>query len=324
MKKITVSWLLILISTITFGQTIAVSGTVTDDQGKPVPFAFIKDAEHNYATFSDPDGAFTLNADPSSRLMASCSNYKESVVKIDNQPNVKIVLTTGGDAGGSAANLKKSADVFKVHELNTGTDDRAARPLASFGTAHDELHGSPYLFSDWVHGFAVSTADSINENDGYLFNYQKLDGALLYTEDGKKMYQVNKAEIKGFTLFDQKGQPFTFENVPSIDPKHYVQVLASGTKYKIYKDLDTKFLKNDFTTNGITSTGNNYDSYVDEGVYYIVKLPGGQPQKVTLKRKSIRNAFAADADKANKFMSAHDSDDVDDTFLKGLGEFMNE
>jgi len=113
MKKITVSWLLILISTITFGQTIAVSGTVTDDQGKPVPFAFIKDAEHNYATFSDPDGAFTLNADPSSRLMASCTNYKESVVKIDNQPNVKIVMKAGGTLGV----IKRSSGTFDVHEI---------------------------------------------------------------------------------------------------------------------------------------------------------------------------------------------------------------
>jgi hypothetical protein len=135
---------------------------------------------------------------------------------------------------------------------------------------------------------------------------------------------VDKNQIKQFTLFDDKDVPYTFENVPSIDPNHYLEVLASGSSYKIYKNLGTKFLKNDFQSNGITSSGNNYDSYVDEGVYYIVKLPGGQPQKVSLKRKSIKNAFAADADKANKYMSAHDSDEVDDNFLKGLGEFMND
>jgi hypothetical protein len=323
MKKITVSWLLILIGTITFAQTITVSGTVTDEGGKPVPFAFVKDAEHNYATFSDPDGAFTLNADPSSRLMATCNNYKESVVKIDNQPSVKIVMTPGGTAGASAASLNKSADAFNVHEIGM-KDTRASRPLARFGSSQEELHGSPYLFNNWVHGFAISTTDSINENDSYLFNYEKISGALLYTDGGEKMYMVDRTQIKGFTIFDEKGQPYTFENVPSIDPKHYLQVLASGSKYKIYKDLQTKFLKADFQTNGITSSGNNYDSYVDEGDYYVVKLPGGQPQKISLKRKSIRTAFGADADKANKFMSAHDSDDVDDTFLKGLGEFMND
>src|SRR5450432_1288193 len=92
MNKLTVSGILILLSSIAFGQTAPVSGTVTDANGKPIAFAFIKDIRHNYATFSDPDGAFTLNADPSSQLMATSSNYKESVVKIDNQPNVKIIM----------------------------------------------------------------------------------------------------------------------------------------------------------------------------------------------------------------------------------------
>ena len=318
MKKIIISLVFILVSTITFAQTIAVSGTVTDEGGKPVPFAFIKDAQHNYATFSGPDGAFTLNADPSSRLMATSNNYTESVVKIDNQPNVKIVMKAGGALGV----IKRSSGTFDVHEI--GGTDRASRPGMSFGTAQEELHGSPFLFNEWVHGYAISPADSIIQNDDYLFNYAKMEGALLYTDDGKTMYTVNRTRVKVFTLFDENGQQVTFENVPSIDPKHYLQVLASGSKYKIYKELGTKFLKADFETNGITSSGNNYDSYVDESVYYIVSQPGGQPQKVSLKRKSIKNAFGADADKANKYMSAHDSDEVDDTFLKGLGEFMNE
>jgi hypothetical protein len=137
------------------------------------------------------------------------------------------------------------------------------------------------------------------------------------------MFSVDKSQIKAFTLFDDNGQQAVFEMVPAIDAKHYLQVLSSGSKYKIYKDLGTKFLKADFQTNGITSSGNNYDSYVDEGVYYIVKLPDGKPQKVSLKRKAIKAAFAADADKANKYMSAHDSDEVDDNFLKGLGDYMN-
>src|ERR1700761_8465320 len=51
--------------------------------------------------------------------------------------------------------------------------------------------------------------------------------------------------------------------------------------------VNTKFLKADFQTNGITSSGNNYDSYVDDATYYAVKS-GGQPQKFTLKRKAIK------------------------------------
>jgi len=320
MKKTIVFSLFILISAITFGQTIAISGTVTDEQGKPVPFAFIKDAEHNYATYSDPDGAFIINANPSSRLMATSNNYQESVVKIDNQSSIKIVMKAGGAAG--TPKVDNSGDIFKTEEI--GGTNREARPLTRFGTQEEELHGSPYLFNDWVHGYALSNSDVIHQNDSYLFNYEKIDGELLFTTDGKTMRMVDKNQIKQFTLFDDKDVPYTFENVPAIDPNHYLEVLASGSNYKIYKNLGTKFLKADFQTNGITSSGNNYDSYIDEGAYYVVKLPGGQPQKIALKRKAIKNAFAADADKANKYLSAHDADDIDDNFLKGLGEFMNE
>jgi len=91
---------------------------------------------------------------------------------------------------------------------------------------------------------------------------------------------VAKQEIKRVTLFDSNAQLFVFEDVPAIDSKHYMQVLASGSKYKIYKDLGTKFIKSNFYTNGITSTGNKYDEYVDDSVYLLQKLPGGQPQKI--------------------------------------------
>ena len=111
MRKTIFLSLLIFLSTIAFGQTILISGTVTDEQGKPVPFAFIKDAEHNYATYSDPDGGFTIIATPTSRLMATSNNYQESVVKIDNQPNIKIVMKAGGATG--TAKVDNSCDIFK-------------------------------------------------------------------------------------------------------------------------------------------------------------------------------------------------------------------
>ena len=318
MKRITLFCLFIFTGSFTFAQTIAISGTVTDDNGNPVPFVFIKDAQHNYATFSDPNGAFKLNADPASELMATSNNYKESLVKIDSKPTVNIVMHAGGVAGTTSGS---SEDAFTVTEI--GTKGKDTRPLAQFGTSKEELHGSPYLFNSWAHGYAVTTADSIKQNDSYLFNYEKTTGILLYTAGGNTMKAVNKGEIKGFTLYDDKGQPYEFEDVPAVNAKVYVQVLSSGSKYIIYKDLNTKFHKADFTTNGITSSGNNYDSYDDDSNYYLVKQPGGAPVKFSLKRKAIKNAFGADAAKANQFMSAHDSDETDDIFLEKLGDFMN-
>jgi hypothetical protein len=319
MKRITVLCLLILIGKFAFSQTAAVSGTVVDDTGKPVPFAFIKDAQHNYQTFSGPDGTFTLNTNPSSSLMATGSGFNKTTVPVDNKTDIKITMQHSNGAGQSVAG--KNSDVFDVHELNT--KDRESRPLSHFGTAQEELHGSPFLFDHWVHGYAISAKDSLVESNNYLFNYHKIEGMLLYTDDGKTTYGVYKDNAKSFVLFDDGGQQSAFEVVPAIDNKHYLQVLASGSKYKIYKQLNTEFVKADFQTNGIITTGNNYDSYVDQSVYYLVQLPGGQPKKLTLKRKAIKTAFAADGNKISQFLSAHDSDELNDTFLKNLGTFMN-
>jgi Holliday junction resolvase RusA-like endonuclease len=99
-------------------------------------------------------------------------------------------------------------------------------------------------------------------------------------------------------------------------------VLSSGSKYKIYKDLGTTFIKASFVTNGITSSGNNYDEYKDDAVYYVVKQ-GGQPQKIELKSKAIKTAFAAEADKVKKFFSDNEGD-VDENYLKALGDYLNQ
>jgi hypothetical protein len=318
MKRLTVLSVIILIVKIAFAQTtIVVNGTVTDDKGNPVSFAFIKDAQHNYQTFSGPDGTFKLNADPFSRLMATEKGFKRAIVPVNNNTNITIQMVADGNAGTPKA---KSA-VFEIQEI--GGADRDTRPMTNFGTQQEQLHGSPFLFENWVHGYAVSPSDSIIQNSNYLFNYQKIDGTLLYTDDGKTVYAVYKSKVKAFTLFDDAGLSYSFEDISVIDPKHYVQVIASGNKYNMYKNLGTKFLKADFQTNGISSSGNNYDSYSDESTYYLVKVPGGQPQKFNLKRKAIKVVFDSDGAKVDRFFSDNDTDDIDDAYLKKLCDYMN-
>jgi hypothetical protein len=318
MKKITLFGFLVLTSIITFGQTISISGTVNDQNGKPIPFAFISDARHPYATFSDQNGIFSLKADPTSVLIVTAINHPEVSAQIDSKSDFKIVMT--GDPSGSAVATPAGKNVFAPVESSV---DMTSGSLTQIGTHQDTLHGSRFLFKNWVHGFAVTPNNSIKQNDAYLFNYDKIDGNLVFSSDKNTAHLVIKQEIKGFTLFDNNVQPYVFEDVPAIDTKHYMQVLASGSKYKIYKDLGTKFIKNNYSSNGISSTGNNYDEYADESVYYVVKLPEGKPLKVSLRKKAIKTAFIADADKVNKFLADNDTA-IDDNYLKKLGDYMNQ
>jgi hypothetical protein len=50
MKIIITSLLLAIAGTLAHGQTIEISGTVNNQKGQPVPYAFVRDAQHNYAT----------------------------------------------------------------------------------------------------------------------------------------------------------------------------------------------------------------------------------------------------------------------------------
>ena len=46
-------------------------------------------------------------------------------------------------------------------------------------------------------------------------------------------------------------------------------------------------------------------------------------KKFTLKRKSLKESFAKDAEKVNKYLSDH-SGDINDAYLSNLGDAMNQ
>jgi hypothetical protein len=315
MKKAVISCLFSLTTVFTFAQKTVITGSVNDQQGKPVAYAFIKDARHNYATFSDPNGAFVLRTEAVDHLIVSAGGFNVVTIKVSESQNVDVVLANNG----SATNITIDPDAFKEHISSEGM----TRNVASGYIAKEaSVHGSRYFFDNWVRGYAITSADSIKENDNYRYNYHKVDGNLLFTDDGKTMKTINRELIKAFVLFDNEGIAYTFENVPAIDTKHYTQVLTSGSKYKIYKQLGTKFFPNDYVTNGMTSRGNNYDEIKDEPVYYVAKMPGGQPEKFALRNKDLKKAFSADAAKVSKYLSDHDRD-IDEKYLIALGEYLN-
>jgi hypothetical protein len=101
-------------------------------------------------------------------------------------------------------------------------------------------------------------------------------------------------------------------------------VLASGDNYKIYKGIKTTFEKANYSTDGLYTTGHNYDLYTDEFTYYLYNVKTNTLQEITLKKKAIKAAFTADADKLNKFMSDHSSDSIDEMYLEELGASLNE
>jgi hypothetical protein len=320
MKAIILICLFTIISGYSFGQTIFIRGTVKDGQGNPIPLAFVRDAKHYYATYADSVGSFLLKADPSSTLVAIAANYADTKVKIDNKATINIVMVKGvasstntaansigaGNAGASAAFLNNQP---VVNQSGASTAIKA-------GFNQEATKGSPYLFANWVHGFAIGTGDSLLYDISNLYNYDKISGNLLFTKDLNSIMQVNKQGIKYFSLFNGKLHPAVFESAPSVNGKPFIEVMLSTPKYKIYKQTDTKLQRANFHTDGVIESGNRYDEYQDAVHYYFVKLPADKPKQFSLKKKNLKELLGADAD---KFISAQGDREVDDDYLRDLG-----
>ncbi len=180
-----------------------------------------------------------------------------------------------------------------------------------------DTKGSRYLFSHWVSGFVVSPQDSVYKNPAYTFNYDKVDGILLLSQDKQQAIAVDKSRIKRFTLNSTPDSAITFESVPAIDKTNYVELVADGKKYKVYKSLTTIFTKANYHSDGMSSTGNNYDEYADKYAYYVLNTQTSQVQPLALKKKAIKSVFASEGKKVDDFFSANDGD-INDDFLKNL------
>jgi hypothetical protein len=318
MKRFVFYLIFVCLTKIGAAQSILATGTVNNEQGNPVPFAFITDQKTQNATYTDSTGTFKLNVNPVSTLIITCNGYKTATANVDNKNNLKIILSPGVAATRNATNFNNTGNF----EIRTQLVDVLG--MISEKSTKEETHGSRYLFDDWMHGYVVDNNGAIIQDQHNLFNYDKIGGGLLMTLDKSTAMEISKEQIKSFTIFDKNTQPYIFENVPTIDSKHYVQLISAGKNVKIYKVLGTKFERANFSTNGMMSTGHNYDLYTEKSTYYVVKAQGGNPQKLALSKKAIKDVFADQGDKVNKFISTNSNKDIDDNYLKELGDYLNE
>ncbi|MDO3642305.1 carboxypeptidase-like regulatory domain-containing protein [Mucilaginibacter sp. L3T2-6] len=310
--------LLLLISATSFAQTASLTGKVKNGEGQPIPLAFIRDQGHYYATYTDSAGSFILKGDPASSLLAIAPGYADIGVKIDGKASIDIVMQNGisssaktaviNDLNGNLSSLSAYLNKQTIVSQAGGTTSVKA------GFVQEPTRGSPYLFTVWARGFAITNGDSLLYDVNNLYNYDKLTGNLVFTRDGKNILQANIAGVKSFSLFNGKPHPFVFVNAPEISKKPLIEILVATPRYKLYKQTDTKLQEANFHTDGVITSGNRYDEYEDNVHYFFVKT-GDKPKQISLKKKTIKELFGGDAD---KFVSAQGDRDVDDDYLRDL------
>jgi hypothetical protein len=317
MKIFIAGLMLVFSGTTAICQTIEINGTVNNEAGRPVPYAFVRDSQHNYATYADSTGTFALKADPASALQVSANNYKETQIKIENKNSLKVVLAPG-TAGSDVTTMKSIKETINEEFLRARGQllggDLAGQQVRS-GFVQEPTHGSRYLYADWIPGFGINGKDQLVAETSNMYNYDKVSGNIMYTGDGKSLTAVSSKEVKSFSLFDKSGHPHVYENAPAISGAAFVEVLLSTPKYKIYKKVDCKLSRADFHTDGVIEMGHRYDEYVDNIHYYFVGADG-KSQSISLKKSTLKKLLGGDAD---SFIASQGSRDVDEDYVRDLG-----
>jgi hypothetical protein len=250
MKIILSAFFVILTIQLTKAQNKTITGSVQDQNGRLLHFVFVGDIEYKNAVFSDSVGTFTIPVHADSKLQFKLEGYQDTLIVADKiKPGLQIVLK-------SSANVPVETINLSLHTFRTESG------LVAPARQKPNLVGSRYLFDTFSHGFFTDMSDKMVNNQYYLFDYEKVSGFLLLTIDKKNVIAVVKNQIRSFTLYDNTDHRFDFEKVPAIDNAHYVQVLATGGKYKIYKLIRTTFVAADFQSTAAGGAGHEYDEYV--------------------------------------------------------------
>jgi hypothetical protein len=321
MKNLLLLLLLIPLSLITHAQSNTITGTVKDEQGNPLHYVFVLDEQAKNAVFTDSLGNFSITGNLVSKLHFNLAGHEGKTVDVADKAALQVVLksTDAAGSGNTPTTISAQITTTNTNALATIGDGGVIAPTHQKG----ELRGSMYLFKTFVHGYIITSAGVVTYNPDYLFDYDKMGGALLLTQDKQTITEVPWDQTQSFIVYSNGDERLVFEKAPGIDPSHYVQVLASGKKYKIYKLIKTKFVKSDYVNGGIVSHGTDFDEYVDDADYYLWDVQANQPQKLLLKKKSIKEDFAKEADKINKYLTDN-SGRINETYLSKLGDYMNQ
>jgi CarboxypepD_reg-like domain len=362
----------------TIAQPIAVSGTVKDVKGIPVPAASIRVKNTNEGTRTDSLGNFNIKVRPNTDLIISAIGFTDTTLSVKDQTTISAVLSPKAKSlnevviSGASQNSElpapdqiakdqiisnalsdyvKGADINYSITQSSGIFNPPAGATVSKGAdgriiawhiattevlntvntgslipvfSHQEdTRGSRYLFDKSVKGMVVNQFDTIINNPAYLYNYDKIGGNLLLTQDNQNYIEVDKQQIKSFALKgDNAG--YVFEHVRSVKDNNFFEVVLKGTKYAVYKLIKTKLIKANHQTNGYTESGNYYDEYKDERIYYFVDVKNNTARQFELKKKSIKEVFGVEKVKTDKYFSDHINEDINEDFIKNLTVYLNQ
>ena len=193
------------------------------------------------------------------------------------------------------------------------------------GVNGHNVEGNRLLFKDWVKG-TVLTSNNATFSPNYVYNYDLMTSQLLIKPlDAVSVLVVDRTFTKSFNL-ENEGKSFYFEKMPDFETKgqeQYYQVIGRGQKYALYKANKVKLQKADPHDRSQYVRGVIYDEYIPEDYYYAV-MPDKSVHPFKMNKRNLYKAFPAEQSKIESYVSAHSDDKMDDVFLAGLMNSLNE
>lgn len=348
-------------------QRLVIAGKVTDNNGKPIPYALVELKNAKTGVNTDSLGAFRISVRATDSLVVSIVGFFDTTVLAGSRSPLDIVLqpkpaslheavVTGAapptDNPMQATTEQIITGAFQeyVHAANFSNGNYHGSYLTGSGAGtkmvnvniqgfgalntlnsgtmlpvlkhQDETKGSRYLIKGFAYGLIVDNTGKVIADSVHLLNYDKIDGQLMIAQDAGNYLEVDKEKVAAFA-FRTPDTAFVFLNVPILSKVNYFMLIASGPRYSVYKSIRTQFVKANYVSNGLTESGHNYDEYVDTETYFWVA--GKDSAGVfELKKKSIKSVFASEKPRVDEYFSKHKLDDIDDTFVKGLINYLNE
>lgn len=160
--------------------------------------------------------------------------------------------------------------------------------------SNNQVNGSQFFLPDWSKGEITLTNKEVY-NEGILLAYDKVRQELFFKQkDAKDVLLGNKEDIHAFALKnDGRVYQFVNSNVYSkLSPEVFYQVLVSDpAKVSLLKYTKGTFVKADKTDMMKQTSGDVYDSFVDNVTYYVSK-ENGDLQPVPFKTKALKKTFA--------------------------------
>ena len=292
-------------------QSKTINATVLDETNKLLHYAIIRDIKYGTVAFSDSVGDFNINVQPDSRLTFELTGYRDTLVDADKiTPTEQIILK-------SALDLPVETQYSSIHPIFT------PKGLLDIPRSKVDLVGSRYLYDTFIHGFFNTKNGNKIYSTGYLYNYDKINGSILLCTSDRSVVKISEDQVKSLTMVNANDERLDFENVPAIDRSHFVQVLATGSRYNIYKLTKTHFTGADSETIALGQTaGHDYDEYIDDVNYYVLDVMNNQVQKFSIKKSSIRTAFARESKKVKEFMEKN-SNSGNEEYIINLANYLN-